>query len=306
MIDILLFGAKYMSDRKFRYSEIFGHTIQGEGQYTGRPTVWVRFWGCNFSCMGFGQSHLPKDQQNTTPYKDINPDNYNSVEDLPVFPIGCDSGYSWSKHFGKFAKQNTASEMCDILETYLTGGTFVHPISQQSTHLAFTGGEPMMSQSAMVEILEEFEKRKNPPKFITIETNGTQPVRDIFKEIILRFQTLYNTEFFFSVSPKLSASGEPWEKAIKPNIVKSYREISPAGQIKYVGDGSDLSWEEVQRATGLFREQGIDWDVWIMPVGATLEEQEQIQAQVAEESVKRGYNVAPRVHCWIFGNVVGK
>lgn len=295
-----------MTERKFRYSEIFGHTIQGEGQYCGRPTVWVRFWGCNFSCESFGQSHLPIDQQIKDPYADVNPDDYTSVEDLPVFPIGCDSGYSWAKKFGKFAHQETASQICDRLESLLTGGTFCHPESKQWTHLAFTGGEPMMSQTAMVEILDEFERRGNPPKFITIETNGTQPIRDIFKDKIVEYREKHSTEFFFSVSPKLFLSGETWEKAIRPDILKMYRDVSPAGQLKYVCDGSDRAWDEVGRATFLFREVGVDWDVWIMPVGATREEQEDIQAQVTVGAVKRGYSVAARLHCWIFGNVVGK
>ena len=292
--------------KKYRYSEIFGDTIQGEGQYCGRPTVWVRFWGCNFSCMGFGQSHLPVEQQDHDPYAQFNPDDYSSVEELPVFPIGCDSGYSWSKHFAKFAKQETAAQICNELESFLQGKTFLHPVSKQQTHLAFTGGEPMMSQTAMVDILEEFERRNNIPKFITIETNGTQLPRQAFADIVKRFQTSYGVEFFFSVSPKLSASGEAWDKAIRPDVVSKYKELSPVGQLKYVSDGTDLSWLEVQKATDLFRQAGITWDVWIMPVGATLEEQEAIQDSVTEAAVKRGYSVAPRVHTWIFGNAVGK
>ena len=36
------------------YSEIF-HSIQGEGFYTGYPTLWLRLWACNLQCHGFGQ-----------------------------------------------------------------------------------------------------------------------------------------------------------------------------------------------------------------------------------------------------------
>ena len=36
------------------YSEIF-KSIQGEGHYTGVPTTWLRFFGCNLECNGFGQ-----------------------------------------------------------------------------------------------------------------------------------------------------------------------------------------------------------------------------------------------------------
>jgi hypothetical protein len=43
-----------------------------------------------------------------------------------------------------------------------------------------------------------------------------------------------------------------------------------------------------------------------MPVGATREEQEDVQMWVTEEALKRGYNVAARIHCWIFSNVIGR
>ncbi len=45
---------------KHNVSEIFGPTIQGEGVRTGVISVWVRFWGCNLNCNGFGQSEPTK------------------------------------------------------------------------------------------------------------------------------------------------------------------------------------------------------------------------------------------------------
>jgi 7-carboxy-7-deazaguanine synthase len=39
-----------MKERIIRISEIFGPTIQGEGPLIGRPTVFVRTGGCDYSC----------------------------------------------------------------------------------------------------------------------------------------------------------------------------------------------------------------------------------------------------------------
>ena len=39
--------------------------------------------------------------------------------------------------------------------------------------MAFTGGESMMSQTAIVDVMEEFRQQWNPPRYVTIETNGT-------------------------------------------------------------------------------------------------------------------------------------
>jgi len=117
---------------------------------------------------------------------------------------------------------------------------------------------------------------------------------------------MYNGELFWSVSPKLGTSGEKWDDAIKPAIVRDYRLISNVGQLKFVLDRNPLTWDELERAVDAFRAVDVNWPVWIMPVGATREEQEDVQMWVTEEALKRGYNVAARIHCWIFSNVIGR
>ena len=65
--------------KKYRYSEVFGGndgptpTIQGEGKYAGHPTVWIRFWGCNFNCDGFGQKDPRDPSTYELHYKDYDP-----------------------------------------------------------------------------------------------------------------------------------------------------------------------------------------------------------------------------------------
>ena len=299
--------------RKYKYSEIFFETVQGEATYCGVPTVWLRFFGCHFECAGFGQKD-PTDKS-TWEYDDLDLSKYKSMEELPVLKFGCDSAYSISKKFSHLAHQDTARDIAKkltdlMVNEYNPSGSFCHETSNQYTHLAFTGGEPMLQQNGIVDVLYELHKMKNAPLFITIETNGTREIKDCFKEWFssgLKTPTKkYGTELFFSISPKLFLSGEKWEDAIKPDVVKQYHDISIYGQLKYVCDGSSRSWDEIAKATKLYRDLGINYPVWIMPVGGLREEQEKIQAEICNETVKRGYNFSPRVHCWIFGNQIGK
>ena len=103
-----------------------------------------------------------------------------------------------------------------------------------------------------------------------------------------------------------STAGEKPKKAIKPEVVGEYAQVSNHGQLKYVVNGTQQSWDEVEEHTEAFRNAGVDWDVWIMPVGATKEEQEQPQiAEIAVEAMKRGYHVSGRLHCYVFGNQIG-
>lgn len=301
------------NDKRYRYSEIFGGnsgptpTIQGEGRYAGCPTVWIRFWGCNFNCDGFGQRD-PRDPSTwKLDYKEFDPkaNGISSMDDLPVWSTGCDSSYSWSVRYGHLARKGTASEICDDFRSRLQGGRFVHPRSGQDVHLAFTGGEPMMSQTGIVDIMSTLRMQMDPPRHVTIETNGTQELRPNFREFFGN-AGMYDGELFWSVSPKLGTSGEKWDAAIKPDTVRQYRLISNHGQLKFVLDRDPRTWDELERAVDLFREAGIAWPVWIMPVGATREGQEDVQMWVTEEALKRGYNVAARVHCWIFSNVIGR
>ena len=41
---------------KIKVSELF-YSIQGEGKYMGVPSIFLRTFGCNFTCGGFG---MPK------------------------------------------------------------------------------------------------------------------------------------------------------------------------------------------------------------------------------------------------------
>jgi hypothetical protein len=151
-------------------------------------------------------------------------------------------------------------------------------------------------------IYKALDNRENLPSSMTYETNGTQKLTEPFKQWVKDIPE----EIFFSVSPKLfTVSGEKTEKAIKPENVKEYAECSNRGQLKFVVGASRREWEELENTVRKFREAGVDWPVWIMPVGAREEEQTATAGKVAEEAFKRGYNVAARVHVYLFGNAIG-
>ena len=297
-----------MAEKKYYYSEIF-HSIQGEGHYTGVPTAWIRFFLCNLQCSGFGQIDPTNPDTYDLPFLDYDVSQVKRVEDLPVWEKGCDSSYTWAKKYKHLMGQETpevlANKIVDILKTESNPeGKFLHPMSKQTQHLCFTGGEPLMvtGQMASVGIYEELEKQNNLPSSMTFETNGTQKLRDPFKEWVKRI----NEEVFFSCSPKLfTVSGEQTKKAIIPEVVGEYAELSKAGQLKFVVGSDQRQWDEMDEAIEKFRAEGVDWPVWIMPVGAREEEQTATAGDVAKLAFQRGYNVAARVHVYLFGNAIG-
>ena len=157
-------------------------------------------------------------------------------------------------------------------------------------------------QAASMGIYKELKKQNNLPESMTFETNGTQILKEPFKEWVKSI----DTEVFFSVSPKLfTVSGEKTEKAIKPENVAEYSECSSRGQLKFVVGSADREWDEMENTVKKFRDAGVEWPVWIMPTGAREEEQTATAGKVAEKAFKKGYNVAARVHVYLFGNAIG-
>ena len=293
-----------------KYSETF-FSAQGEGQYVGIPSLWMRFFLCNLQCNGFGQKDPTNPDTYELPYETIDITNIDSVFDLPVFDKGCDSSYTWSKKYRHLITDKTVTEAVDELTALLPHGKFIHPATGQASHMVFTGGEPMIknTQPGMIEVIEEFKRRKNQPMNVTVETNGTKPISDEFAEWIQREYSNWadGREWYWSLSPKLWATaGEKHTKAIRPDVVKRYAEVSPHGQLKYVVNGTDESWREVEENTKLFREAGCNYPVWIMGVGGTYEGLVQTEASIADEAIRRGYYYTSRVHVHIYGNAIGK
>jgi len=323
--------------KEYLYSEIF-NSVQGEGHYTGVPTGWLRFFLCNLQCNGFGQDEPTNPDSWELPYEKIDLKDITKVEDLPVFEKGCDSSYTWAKKFKPLMKKGTPKEIAERIRAELVTdtnptGTFKHPLSGQISHMCFTGGEPLMptSQECIIEVMQEFKIQKGPdvqwgdktlsgagnvPSSVTFETNGTKPLSDDF----VNFWTnrgRNNVPCFFSVSPKLwTVAGEKAKRAIQPDVIKQYFEVAshqarqnqmklPTGQLKFVMGPHKEQWEEMESVVAKLRELGVYWPVWVMPVGARVEEQELSAGDIAKIAFERGYNVSARVHTYLFGNAIG-
>ena len=291
-----------------KYSEIF-YSAQGEGKYVGIPSLWLRFFMCNLQCNGFGQKDPTDPSTYELPYETVDISNISRVEDLPVFEKGCDSSYTWSKRYKHLMTNKSVEQAVDDLTALLPGGSFQHPKSKQWTHMVFTGGEPMLkkSQEGMIAILNEFACRGNMPKNVTVETNGTQSITPELEKFIDEYFWKYGGDWYWSVSPKLwSTAGEKPKKAIVPAVLGEYAKVSKHGQLKFVVNGSEASWKEVEENVDSFRQAGCDFPVWIMGVGGTLEGLKVTEAMIADEAIQRGYNYTSRVHVHIYGNAIGK
>jgi len=284
-------------------------SFQGEAGFAGMPTIWIRFFGCNLECNGFGQQNPKNPETYILPYKNLDTSKFKTLEELPVFEYGCDSSYSWSSKFKSLVHTSSAEE---VVEKIFTIGKekfglsleypyefWYHPLTRQPVQLCFTGGEPMLWQKQMMEIIKQLELKHQEPVQITVETNGTIPLD------ILNPRTIRN-DVFLSVSPKLfSVSGE--REAVKVDNIVEYS-CKSRGWLKFVVNGTDECWDELDFYVKKLKPKiRTDWDIWVMPVGATKEQQEtNTIAQISDEAMRRGYKVATRNHAYVYGNKIGK
>lgn len=277
--------------QKIKVSELF-YSIQGEGRYMGVPSVFLRTFGCNFTCGGFG---MPRGQVSNE--RDVvagNIHQFKQYRDLPLVSTGCDSYASWDprfKHLSPLVETDQlVSEIIDLL-----------PHKEwRDEHLVITGGEPLLGwQRAYPELLEH--KDMQGLKELTFETNGTQTLSDELFDYMLNDSMI--SEFTFSVSPKLSVSGEKWEDAIKPDIVHDY-ELLGYTYLKFVVD-SESDMQEVEQAVDEYRAAGFRGPVYLMPVGGVESVYSLNNKRVAEMAMARGYRYSDRLQVPLFKNAWG-
>jgi len=225
---------------------------------------------------------------------------YADYKDLPLVSTGCDSYASWDPRFKHLSPMMEIKEIVDRFQALLPGATF------GEKHLIITGGEPLLGwQKAYPELLTEIYNREMKLKYLTFETNGTQPIDADLREYLRRLADGFNLEVTFSISAKLPCSGESIEDAIKPEVVKEYL-ILPRQRsyFKFV-IANEQDALDAQIAMSKYHEAGINIPVYLMPVGGTNSVYEMNERQVADYARDIGYRFSPRIQVPLYKNEWG-
>jgi organic radical activating enzyme len=280
---------------KIKIAELF-YSIQGEGRYMGVPSVFLRTFGCNFTCSGFG---MPRGELSTA-----NDDIaevvhlYNKYEELPLVETGCDSYASWDPRFKDLSPMLTSDAIAERIMEIIPHGQW------EDEHLVITGGEPLLGWQRAYPDLLDHPKMKGL-KEITFETNGTQKLTPEFKEYLVQWginERGYN-KLTFSVSAKLPCSGEKWEDAIKPEIVCEYEQVGYVYLKFVVATEEDLI--DAERAVNEYRNAGFQGPVYIMPVGGVERVYHLNNRAVAEMAMRKGWRYSDRLQVPLFKNEWG-
>lgn len=210
----------------------------------------------------------------------------------------CDSKFTWSTNKN------------DNIETYDNAQHFVETYSHlflnsKVQNIVFTGGEPLLYQDQMVDIMEAIEKAKqesliyNPRMTLNtyeIETNFTVPLKIGF--VIYCFDRGF---IQFNISPKVQ-----FKPSILDNIKILQKYSIPNFILKFVDDYTVETASKiihlVEKVRELFEE---NINVYIMPEGETREKQLARFEQTLDFCKEYNFNFSPRVHVLLWDNKRG-
>ena len=279
---------------KIKIAELF-YSIQGEGKYMGVPSIFLRTFGCNFKCAGFGMPTGKSSQEVEAIAARIA--EFKDYTELPLVSTGCDSYASWDPRF---------KDLSPMLESNAIVNRIMEILPQkrwEDEHLVITGGEPLLGwQRAYPDLLSHASM--NRLKEITFETNGTQKLDPKFKEYLTNWAFGSDErEITFSVSAKLSCSGESRHEAIQPAIVCEYQEVGNTYLKLVIATEQDA--EEALETVDIYRAAGFTGHVYLMPIGGVESVYALNNRAVANFAMKNGLRYSDRLQVPLFKNEWG-
>jgi organic radical activating enzyme len=282
---------------KIKLAELF-YSIQGEGRYMGVPSVFLRTFGCNFKCQGFGmpRGELSEEANEIAEVAHM----FNKYEDLPLVSTGCDSYASWDPRFKELSPLVETDGIVERIMEMLPHGEW------RDEHLVITGGEPLLGWQKQYPDLLSHPKMQSL-KEITFETNGSMRLTKDFRQYLLNWslgrKDRGRNALTFSVSAKLPCSGEPWADAIKPEVVCAYEEVGYTYLKFVVATEEDLV--DADRAVEEYRAAGFKGPVYVMPVGGVERVYTLNNRSVAEMAMRKGCRYSDRLQVPLFKNEWG-
>lgn len=171
----------------------------------------------------------------------------------------CDTKYAWSGESEDFTPEDLASKVQSF----------------RSSEVVITGGEPFIWQEELVRLCDLL----SDSYFVTVETNGTLPLR---------------VNAFLSISPKLSSMSP----GFLPDVsVLDFLVTTHDHQLKFVISSEEDAREALEIVE---RMKTKPQNILFMPRGKSRAELLEVAPTVVEICKKYGVRYSPRLHIWIW------
>lgn len=282
-----------MAAQKFPVLEMFC-SIQGEGKWTGKPSIFIRVAGCNLRCV-FGNSRCD------TPYS--------SFElEKPQW----DTVYGAADAFMKLYEQNP-----NVKHIVFTGGEpmlykdqikrFIELICKDTNGFYYTvetnGTLPAIEPWNDSDYDYWIDLWSISPKLSTSVDHNckflTEAQRDNHNKTRINYDSLSS---YIIATEKAITKNEDFEP--------DKDVMNPDYQLKFVYSGEDSVGEIKDILTNLSNEYNIDFNdlnnhVMLMPEGTTNHHLQNISQECAKVCIREGWQFCDRLHIRIWGDKRG-
>lgn len=190
----------------------------------------------------------------------------------------CDTPYTWDRTRFDLAAESRLVSQIEVWEAVkaIPAGLVV-----------ITGGEPLLQQHRLGWLASMC---RSAGRRVEIETNGTiGPERGILAAADR-----------FNVGLKLANSGMPAARRVRPDVIGRF--VSSRRAVwKFVVTGPG----DLDEIASLQERFGLD-PVWVMPEATSSEEVLAGLRRLADAVLRRGWNLTPRLHTLLWGDVRGR
>jgi organic radical activating enzyme len=215
----------------------------------------------------------------------------------------CDSAFTWDRTHPGYGQQTAYLNLQSMIGAMLSASADVQPVA-----VVFTGGEPMMYQRHLPEVIDEYGNACREGRLqeiaYEIETSGIIAPSDSLR-----------VRAHFNVSHKLKTAGNEevpqdrlWNRAALRQFLVGDAIFKPV-----VGEGDELalemylSWllnvdKAIRDEESIYDEDALLQRVYLMPQAQTREELPEAQARVLEMAQKYGTRVTTRMHIVAYGD----
>lgn len=261
-----------VADATFHVSEMFA-SIQGEGPFTGRPSVFLRLGLCNLSCAWCD-----------TPYTWL----FSSARLTKVKAAAMASGLASVAADAAALRVHDRSDELRRTPAAAVGKAIRDLAAPATRAVVITGGEPLLHtkplQALVPDLLDDGFR-------LEFETNGTISPGDLPAVDAVHF----------NVSPKLSNSCQSAAVRINYRVLEELM-ARPSAVLKFVV-ACEADLEEVVE---IVRTLGVPSDrVFLMPQGKHAGELRRRGVWLVDACRERGFQYSHRVHVELWGDVRG-
>lgn len=253
-------------------SEIFGPTVQGEGSAAGRHCVFLRLAHCNLECTWCDTPYTWAFTPSKVVKLEKPPGDPARGRRLALLP------FNKSEQIRTMTSQEVITELLGIWD-----------FPNQNSILVVSGGEPMMQQSHLHDVLRTVVTWGSE---VHIETAGTLMPTWEFANLVTQF----------NVSPKLEHSGNPLKKRYRSDVLDFFARTDKAWfkfVVRNIYDFEEIDQMVAQHNIPATR-------VMIMPEGVTIEDNLKVARAVVDETTNRGYGLSLRTHILLWKDVRGR